>query len=237
MNIVGLDTSMAACSVAAGTGTGTSAPRIVRRWEAMSTGHAERLMPMLDEVLREAGLRLADVDRLVTTIGPGTFTGTRISVSAARALALALHIPIVAVTSLEVMAHAPSIQTLPPGTRLLIASDANRGEAYVQMFDGATRAPLSAPRIAAITTEPWGESKGPTFVAGSAAEAIVAADAAARFGTSVLQLGAARLLPDIASILPFAAAAVPSHTPPAPLYLRPPDAKPQDGKSLPRATP
>jgi len=74
---------------------------VVRKVEEMKRGQAERLMPMLEEVLAEGGKRFADLDAIGVGIGPGNFTGIRISVSAARGLALGLGIPAVGVSSFD----------------------------------------------------------------------------------------------------------------------------------------
>ena len=87
MNILSFDTCFDACSVAAGRGLRTLTPSISFAFEAMQKGHAERLLPMVETVMSEAGLAFGALDRIAVTCGPGTFTGTRICVSAARALA------------------------------------------------------------------------------------------------------------------------------------------------------
>src|SRR5690606_4397524 len=112
MNILAFDTCFGACSAAmlwhdatpSGEG-GAAGSRIVWRYEEMATGHAERLIPMIDEVLRESGQSLKTLDAIAVTEGPGTFTGIRVGVAAARGLALATALPIRATTSLHVIAH------------------------------------------------------------------------------------------------------------------------------------
>ena len=74
-------------------------------YEPRATGHAERLFPMIAEVMDGAGLAFSAIDRIAVTLGPGTFTGVRVGIAAARALALATGKPVVAMTSLAVMAH------------------------------------------------------------------------------------------------------------------------------------
>ncbi|MDX2308585.1 MAG: tRNA (adenosine(37)-N6)-threonylcarbamoyltransferase complex dimerization subunit type 1 TsaB [Hyphomicrobium sp.] len=230
MVIVGFDTCLGACSVALGDGLGSASPRRASRFEVMAAGHAERLMPMLDEVLSELGLELRSVSRILATVGPGTFTGTRISVATARALHLALRVPVVTMTSLEVMALSPALTGIESGRDLLIASDAHRGEAYVQLFDGATRAALGAPRVVSVTDVSWLPQDRALVIAGSASAAIRAASK-----DRDLVAGPIGLLPRIADALENAVAQPLSVGAPTPLYLRPPDAKPQDGKSLARA--
>ncbi|SIS66542.1 tRNA threonylcarbamoyl adenosine modification protein YeaZ [Roseivivax lentus] len=101
--ILGFDTSAAHCAAALLSGDrvlGISA-------EEMRQGQAERLMPMLEQVLAQAGAGWADLSRIGVGTGPGNFTGIRIAVSAARGLALALDIPAIGVTSFEATDPAP----------------------------------------------------------------------------------------------------------------------------------
>lgn len=97
----------------------------------MEKGQAERLMPMLEAMLAEAGLGWRDLSVLGVGIGPGNFTGVRIAVAAARGLALGLGIPAVGVTTLEAMAYGMQ------GARVALL-DARRGGLYAQVFDGGT---------------------------------------------------------------------------------------------------
>ena len=107
MNILSLDTCFDACSVAAGRGLRSLTPAIAFAFEPMQKGHAERLLPMVEAVMAEAGLAFGALDRIAVSRGPGTFTGTRICVSAARALALATKAEIVSLSSLRLMAMSP----------------------------------------------------------------------------------------------------------------------------------
>ena len=108
-----------------------------RALRAAHGGHAERLFPLIEEVLVEAKLRADQVDRIAVTLGPGTFTGVRVGVAAARALSLGLRKPVVGITSLAAMAHRAS-QLLKPehaSWPLVVAVDARRGMIYLQCFD------------------------------------------------------------------------------------------------------
>jgi len=113
--ILAFDTSAAHCAAALLRGD-----RIVAaRAEEMGRGQAERLMPLLTEILAEGGATWADLDRIAVGIGPGNFTGIRISVSAARGLALALEVPAVGVSGFDVAAFGRDAKALPciPGPR------------------------------------------------------------------------------------------------------------------------
>lgn len=126
--ILAFDTSAAHCAAALLRGG-----RIVAAVaEPMAKGQAERLMPLLAEVLAGAGIGWADLDAVAVGIGPGNFTGVRIAVAAARGIALAAGIPAIGVSTLEALAlDAPRPVTA--------VADAKRGAFYAQSFgpDGA----------------------------------------------------------------------------------------------------
>ena len=96
--------------------------------EEMVQGQAERLFPALAELLARAGHAYADLTRIAVTTGPGSFTGLRIGLSAARGLGLALDVPVVGVPSLLALSLSA-----PPGPAAVLL-DARRGEAYLQLF-------------------------------------------------------------------------------------------------------
>jgi tRNA threonylcarbamoyl adenosine modification protein YeaZ len=139
--VLAFDTSAAHCAAALLCG---DAPPLIRV-EEMARGQSERLVPMLEEMLAEAGIGWRDLAALGVGIGPGNFTGIRIAVATARGLALALRIPAIGVTGFEA-AGAPA------GTTVLI--DAPRGYAYGQTIgsDGPPR--LLAPEEAAALPGP-----------------------------------------------------------------------------------
>lgn len=119
--ILGFDTSAAHCAAALLCGG-----RIVaERFEEMGRGQAERLMPLMEEVLAEGGFTWAELTAIGVGIGPGNFTGIRISVAAARGLALGLGIPAIGVSSLEAQAFGHP-------RPLLSVVDARRGYVYAQ---------------------------------------------------------------------------------------------------------
>lgn len=221
MNILSLDTCFDACSVAAGRGLRSLTPGISFAFEGMQRGHSERLMPMIEMAAAEAGLELKSLDRIAATYGPGTFTGTRICVSAARALALATGAQFVAVSSLKLMAMSPRIPAAPT-RRVAIATDARRGEIYLEVFDRHTLQSLVAPQCIALADAVPLLGREPIVVAGSGAEALAAA--ANREGVDARAI-LPDLLPDALDLL-FPACEMPVTDDLRPLYLRPPDAKP-----------
>ena len=105
--ILTFDTSGAACLAALSDQNGIIATRV----DEMARGQAEHLMPMLDEMLSSNGLTWSDLTRIGVGIGPGNFTGIRISVSAARGLALGLGIPAVGISTLDALLYAHPNQT------------------------------------------------------------------------------------------------------------------------------
>lgn len=186
---------------------------------------------MIAEVMREAGLGFADLTKIAVTNGPGSFTGVRAGVAAARGLALGCGAPVISVTSLEVMAMACVEALGEPERRdgFLVAHDARRGELYVQSFDQFGRAlsepALATPREAAIL------AGKPGLAAGSGA-ALVAAEA--RHLGETVRTALPALLPDARHLAHLALTREADGKPVSPLYLRAPDAKPQTDKHLAR---
>ena len=233
MNVLAFDTCLGAVSVAV----------LSRRpqdtlmrdaFEVRDRGHAERLMPMIAEVMAEAGLAFADIDRIAVTTGPGSFTGVRVGIAAARGLALASGRPVVAATSLAVMARqAAALLDQGRTARLLaVALDARRGMVFLQLFDVAN-GELGPPVLLAPEDVPALVEGRPVVVVGSAAGAVAEAINAAGGNAEAT-------LPDLqphARALAQMADRLTPVSPLRPLYLRPPDVKPQADKSLARAVP
>jgi N6-L-threonylcarbamoyladenine synthase len=188
--------------------------------DMIGKGHAEHLMGIVDRVMDQAGLALSAVDRIAVTIGPGSFTGIRVGVAAARGFALSLGVPAVGITTLAVMAEAQRQKT--PGRPVLTAMDAKRNEIYLQAFN-ADGEPLDEAR--AVTVEE-------------------AQTVAAAFDGEITGSATPLLKPDatgdhanhfpISLVARLGAAADPSAGKPKPLYLRGPDAKPQAGFAIAR---
>lgn len=233
MNILAFDTCFNACSVAAARGLGGAQPETSEHVEAMASGHAERLMPMIREAMAAVRLTFGELDRIAVTAGPGSFTGTRITVAAARALALSTGVPIVAFSSLAVMAAHPMAAFTRRAGDLAIAVDARRGEVYFELFPrlDSEAGELSGPAL--LTYAAAAEllsTDGPTTVAGSGAEAVVsAARALGRDAEAILP----DLVPRIGDILADAMTLPPLTTPLKPAYARPPDARPPSSPARP----
>lgn len=201
--ILAFDTSAAHCAAAVLSGGRITAAR----HEEMAKGQAERLMPMLLDCLAEAGLAWSDLGAIAVGTGPGNFTGVRLSVAAARGLALALSIPAHGVTRFEALAHG---QPRP----CLVALDARQGQLYLQPF----LPDPGAARLGAID-----DPGGLADLRGLAVAGDAAAVAAPLTGGPVL----APLMPLAEAIARVAAGRGDGPTPrPAPLYLRAADAAP-----------
>ena len=213
MRLLAIDTSADACSVA----VAVDGREVVVRSAMVGRAHAERLMPMVAEAMAAAGLGFADLERIAVTVGPGSFTGVRIGVAAARGLALATGAQAVGIGTLAV--HAADAQASAGKVAVVVALAAGRGEIYAQGFaangDATSEPQLAAPeRVAALV-------EGDAVLAGSGADTLAAVVAGDR------RIVHRRSAPDIATLLRMAATAPAQSAPPRPLYLRPPDAKPQ----------
>ncbi len=200
--VLAFDTSAAHCAAALLSGDKV----LVERAESMVNGQAERLFPLLEDVLSGAGTTWQDLSRIGVGIGPGNFTGIRIAVAAARGLALSLGVPAIGVTTFEALAHG-----LP---RPVIASvDARAGQYYLQTFTkSAAQDPLLA-HTDAIPANMFSENQS---VVGHDSD-----EFAARIGATARQ----PQHPVAVAIAMIAAARDAAHVPrPAPLYLRPANA-------------
>lgn len=184
----------------------------------MSRGQSERLVPMVLEVMSEAGLDFSELEAVAVSVGPGAFTGVRIGLSAAKGFSLALDIPIVAVTSFE--AVAASVPAEARAHRLLaIALESKRSDLYLQLFHDDLRC-LGDP----IAIEPSALTShippGPLLVAGDAKQR-AAAGLSTRDDVRVFEGDDGA---DAARIAALAAEReVVSGAPVRPLYLRAPD--------------
>lgn len=232
MNTLAFDTCFGACSVTA-TWSTPEGRKLAFRFERMLRGHAERLLPMVSEVMAEAPFGFSDLERIVVTTGPGTFTGQRVGIAAARALALATGASVAALSSLAAMAFtaAHALGGEADGKVIAVAVDARRDELYFQSFAGPFWTPLDAPALLSSDDAARRVDAQGAIAVGSGA-AFLAEAVAKRGGTLVA------LLPDLEADMRFVpeAAIVTADAPPRPLYLRPPDAKPQAGMSIARVS-
>jgi len=194
-----IETATAACSVALLDGDRI----LAARHELVGRGHAERLVPMVGEVLAEAGQNRADL--IQVDCGPGSFTGIRVGIAAARGLALAWGVPVSGFSALALIAATAKED-------VGVALSGGHGELFVQRFTRAPLMPVDALR--SLRPEAAAQAVPDDLVLGSGAEALVAARGTGRAEEVFPNAADARLLPGALTALP-----------PTPLYGRAPDAK------------
>jgi tRNA threonylcarbamoyladenosine biosynthesis protein TsaB len=220
--LLALDSADATCSAALWDSARPSPAALLgHRRLAPGRGQADHLIALIDDLMRALGLDYRALDLIAVNHGPGSFTGVRSAVAAARGLALAAGLPVLAVGSLEALAAAVPAG---PGT-LLAALDARRGQVYVQAFDRQQR-PQGAPALRTPQQAAAELAAGPLRLVGSGA------------GLIREQLPEGRPIPiltaelDARWVAKRAAARLASGERPQdgdtlrPLYLRPPDARP-----------
>lgn len=224
MRILAIDTALEACSIVLMDGE-----RIVaREQQAMARGHAEALMPMIARMREETGLDFATLDRIAVTVGPGSFTGLRVGIAAARGIGLAAGKEVVGITTLGAFA-APLIAA-DTSTPVAAAIDARHDHVYLHAFDGngTTRVKpgFMSIRDAVHLIAPL----GPRLV-GNAAAALAAAWPADAPAPAAIDQQTA---PAIEWVVRLGAVAEPASAPPRPFYMKPPDAQPQPAVQVAR---
>jgi tRNA threonylcarbamoyladenosine biosynthesis protein TsaB len=207
MHILAIDTALSACGAAVFRDGRTLAERVL----PMERGHQEALAPLVAEVMHTASLGFDRLDRIAVTVGPGSFTGLRVGLAFAKAMALALDRPCVGIGTLEALAAES-------GGFTAAAIDARRERLYLQCFEGG--APLMAPdslpvgEATARLAELW--SGGPVRLVGPGAALLAGV------------LPGAEVHPrewcDPAALARLAARRPAPTVSPRPLYLRAPDA-------------
>ena len=215
MRVLAIDTALAACSAAV---LDTDDGGIVASQSLpMTRGHAEALMPLLVRLMQDAGMAFRDIDRVVVTTGPGSFTGLRVGIAAARGIALAAGKPAVGLSTLAAYAapHMAADETVP----VVAAIDARHAHVYLQVFGPGGRT-HTAPRLSPL-------AEAVRAAAQSVAAALSEFDAKPA-------LVDARAAPDITWVARMGAVVPEGKSPPKPQYLRAPDAQPQNAARLPR---
>lgn len=199
MTVLVIETATAACSVALLDGDRV----VAARHELVGRGHAERLVPMIGEVLAEAGQNRADL--IQVDCGPGSFTGIRVGIAAARGLALAWGVPVSGFSALALIAVTAKED-------VGVALTGGHGELFVQRFVHAPFAPVDA--LQSLRPEAAADVVPDDLILGSGAEALIAARGVGRAEEAFPNAADARLLPEALTGLA-----------PSPLYGRAPDAK------------
>jgi tRNA threonylcarbamoyladenosine biosynthesis protein TsaB len=226
MRVLAIDTALAACSAAV---LDTEYSNILASSSLpMARGHAEALMPLVERVMDQAGLAFTDIDRVAVTTGPGSFTGLRVGIAAARGIALASNKPAVGLSTLSAYA-APHIDA-DKKSSVVAAIDARHAHVYLQVFSPGGRT-FTAPRLATLREAVQAASAAPACIVGSAAQFVAAALSEANILPAAVD---ARPAPDIAWVARIGAVVPEAQSPPTPQYLRAPDAQPQYAAHLPR---
>lgn len=226
MLILAIDTALDACAVGV---LDTVASRMIAQQSLpMPRGHAEALMPLIEQVMIQARVGFTDLDRIAVTTGPGSFTGLRVGLSAARGIALATGKPAVGVTTLTAFAAAVISET--GNNPVISAIDARHDHVYYQVVSG-NGASLIRPKVAPIDKVLEAARYGQPIIVGDAAQLI-----ADRWPADVAPvLVNSKPAPDIAWVGWLGAAVNPASSPARPLYLRAPDARPQASTAFARA--
>ncbi|WCT72275.1 tRNA (adenosine(37)-N6)-threonylcarbamoyltransferase complex dimerization subunit type 1 TsaB [Sphingomonas naphthae] len=200
MLTLAIETATAACSVALFDGPDL----IAERHEIVGRGHAERLVPAIGELIAEAGRRPGAI---LVDCGPGSFTGVRVGLAAARGLGLAWGVPVAGFSALALLAvEAGDVATV------AVAIPGGHGELFVQRFACRPLAPLTD--LASLLPADAAVAMVDDRVIGPAAPALVAARGAGEALDRWPRAADARLLPEALRTLP-----------PSPIYGRAPDAK------------
>lgn len=217
VNVLAIDTTTDACSVAV---TGPSGG--AERSEILGRKHAEALVPMIIDVMRDAGLGFQALELLAVTVGPGSFTGLRVGLATARGIALATAVPCLGVTTFEAI-FAACADGLDGRAYdgVLIAMDTRRGDVYAQVLDGAGQ-PLTEPFVAPFDDLPLRLPAGSLAVAGDAASLVVQHLAKLERSVDILPVTHPRPRPLAALAARRWRAGDLTHEQPKPFYLRAP---------------
>jgi tRNA threonylcarbamoyladenosine biosynthesis protein TsaB len=218
MLILAIDTALDACAAAV---LDTDANKLVaQESQPMKRGHAEALMPLIARVMKASSVAFGALDRIAVTTGPGSFTGLRVGLSAARGIALAAGKPVVGMTTLA--AYAAPIVAENSTQSIISAIDARHDHVYFQAVAGDGSS-LIRPRVAPIAEALEAAKFGAPYLVGNAAKILAErwpADAPPPFAIDP------RPAPDIGWVAWLGAAVSPEMAPARPYYLRAPDAKP-----------
>ncbi len=229
MRILAIDTALpaaAACVLDA-----RSAEPLAIETMPMAKGHAEALLPLIERVMARVEGGFASLDKIAATVGPGSFTGIRIGLAAARGVGLACARPVVGVSTLSALA-APLILESQDGV-CAAAIDARHGCVFLAAFapDGRT---IVSPRLVGLHDGVRALGAGKVRIAGSGAPLLAAQ--AALMGVDV-EIAGSSPFPDIAYVARLGLAADAASAPARPLYLKAPDVKPPVAQAVATAAP
>jgi len=225
MRVLAIDTALAACAAAV---LDTDHGIVASESLPMVRGHAEALIPLIARVMKQSDMRFRDLGRIAVTTGPGSFTGVRVGLAAARGFGVATAVPVVGVSTLSVYA-APYLAD--DGKSPVVAAiDARHDHVFLQVF-GPGGQTLLSPRLAPLSEAVDAASGTPACLVGSAARAV--ADGLAKNAAPPRAVDP-RQAPDIVWVAQIGAVMPQAQSAPHPQYLRAPDAQPQNAMQLPR---
>jgi tRNA threonylcarbamoyladenosine biosynthesis protein TsaB len=216
--VLALDTALASCSVCL---FDAERDKVLASETAMlGRGHAEALLPMLERVVAKLDGGWTKIARIGVVIGPGSFTGLRVGIAAARAAALAIGCPAIGISTLAALASP--LVAVSEGVAIAAAIDARHGNLFFQTFspDGQPRGEPAALSLEEAVARVGEE---PVHLVGSASASLQAA--LLRAGGSV-KSSLTEAMPDIVCVAKLCAAADPRKAPPDPLYVKAADARP-----------
>ena len=226
MLVLAIDCALDACSAAV---LDSAAGAIVAsQSRIMARGHAEALMPLIARVMDEAAVEFSALGRVAVTVGPGSFTGLRVGIAAARGLALAAEKPAVGLSTLSAYAapHIANDERFP----VVAAVDARHNHVYLQVFAPGGRL-FTAPRLTPLRDAVKAAAGTSSFITGSAARLVASALSA----DDPVPVGVdASAAPNIAWVARMGAVVPEDQAPLKPQYLRIPDAQPQNAAQLSR---
>jgi len=208
--LLAVETSASACSVALWAADTKPGQPPAHEIVATSHGHATALAPMIARVAKTAGIELIALEAIAVSCGPGAFTGIRVGLATARAMALAIGCPVVGIGSFQVLAATASRSGGPLAERNLVVLDSRREELFAIELAADLR-PLSSPQLLTsdqITARCRSDNM------------MLIADAEL---TLLAPLGGMRSNLDAMAVAELAATRPDLHLPAEPIYLRPPD--------------
>ncbi|MCX5494899.1 tRNA (adenosine(37)-N6)-threonylcarbamoyltransferase complex dimerization subunit type 1 TsaB [Kaistia dalseonensis] len=213
MILLAIDTARENCAV----GLSIDGVVIVRE-RMIGKGHAEVLMPEIAALMAEADVKPTQIDRIAVSVGPGSFTGLRVGISAARGFGLVTGAPVIGISTLRAHACAARIERDRlgrPAKPILALMRARDDEFYMQAFN-ADAEPIEPPVVASLDSVVARVLEGGFDIAGAAIE-----------HEGIAPPLHVRSAPDIRAVIALGLALDAAENPPRPLYVKPPDAQPQ----------